>query len=369
MNPLPPTLLSRPPLPAFVRPLARSAVVVVASTLALVTGCGPGPAVTADPRPSPTERASPTRPTAAPSTAGGTAVAPSPSVGRPVDPWLLLGSRGDLRLARRTLSAPDVPSPIPDLPADTRWASGDLAVGFVASSGSTGRLSTLEVRSGRPAGAWRRLSIAGAAMQPAGPSFPTLSPDGRRVAATLGDPASGAADVALLLIDRTSGRTVRIALYGRADGRPPAWLRTGTVVVPILERTDAPTLAIVDTTTGAVSRRPSAGGAFAASGDGRVVAVADRGSARVRAGPTTAFRDPNAWASAARAIGPPDDAAQAAQLLLDRTGSRLAVAWLDAAGDPADVTVYERADDGWETRANVPLPGGTEVVVLVGFDP
>ncbi|HYC07971.1 MAG TPA: hypothetical protein VEG29_08620, partial [Candidatus Binatia bacterium] len=68
-------------------------------------------------------------------------------------------------------------------------------------------------------------------------------------------------------------------------------------------------------------------------------------------------------------IGPPDDAVQAGQLLLDRTGSRLAVAWLDADGDPAGVMVYERVSDGWETRARVPLPGGTDVVVLVGFDP
>jgi hypothetical protein len=232
-----------------------------------------------------------------------------------------------------------------------------------------GRIWTLDVRSGRPESAWRRVVITAGSGRSHPAGFPTLSPDGRRIATTLGDPASGRADLVLQIIDPTMDRTMSIALDGHDDGRPPAWLGGDTVVVPILDPSDAPTVAIVDTATGDVRRRPGPGGAFAASGDGRVVAAAERGSARVRAGPATALDDPGAWASAGDAIERPDGAAQAGQLLLDRTGSRLAVAWLDTAGDPAGVTVYGRSGDGWGTRGVIPRPGGTDVLVLVGFDP
>jgi len=364
VNPIPPA-----PLPPAAHPRARAAIVAVVAILAVANGCGPGPVATADPRPSPTDRVGPSPPDAVPSAAEETAVARSESTGGRIDPWLLLGTRGDLRLERRTTSGPDVSPRIPGPPTDTRWASGDLARGFVAGTDPAGWFWALTVRGGRPANAWRRMVIAARGVAPAPPSFPTLSPDGGRVAAALGDPASGAADAALLIVDPTSGRTVRIALDGRSDGRPPAWLGSGTVVVPILDRNDAPTLAVVETGTGAVSHRPSPGGAFAASGDGRMVAAADRGSTRVRTGPANAAGDPDAWAAVADVIEPPDGAIQAGQLLLDMTGSRLAVAWLDAAGDPSGVTVYGRAGDRWERRANVPLPGGMDVVVLVGFDP
>jgi hypothetical protein len=356
------------PLPPIARSRALVLAVEVVAGLAVNAGCSQGMVATADPRPSPTERASPTRPIAVPSGAKGTAVAPPGSTSGSIDLWLLLGARGDPRLVRRTATGPDVGPRIPGPPADTRWASGDLGRGFVARAGPAGGLSALAVQGGRPEDSWRRVGIgAGGPSRP--PSFPTLSPDGGRIAATLGDPGSGRADAALLLIDHVSGRTTEITLDGRDDGRPPAWLGDGTVVVPLLDGSDAPALAVVDTASGHVSHRPSLGGAFAASSDGRVVAAADRGSAIVRVGPATTHGDSNAWAAAGDVILPPDGATQAGQLLVDRTGLRLAVTWLDAAGDPAGVTVYGRAGDRWETRAVIPLSGGTEVVVLVGFDP
>jgi hypothetical protein len=325
----------------------------VVAMLVVVTGCDASPVGTGVPRPSPTELASST-------------VQASPSV---PDLWLLVGPRGDRRLVRFTSGGLDSSPRLPDPPGDTRWASGDLTHGFVASVGSAGRIVTLEAGADRSASAWRPLVVTLGGGSDTSPAFSTLSPDGRRIAATLGDQASGAADAALLLIDPPSGHALRVALDGRADGRPPTWLGNATVVVAILDRSDAPTLAVVDTATGTVGHLPSPGGAFAASGDGRAVAGADRGSSHVRVAPTAALDDASAWASASEGIEPPAGAVQAGQLLLDHTGSRLAVAWLGAAGDPVAVAVYGRTGDRWAARTIVPLPGGTEELVLVGFDP
>jgi hypothetical protein len=66
---------------------------------------------------------------------------------------------------------------------------------------------------------------------------------------------------------------------------------------------------------------------------------------------------------------PPPDA-QVGQLLLDETGTRLAVASIGVAGDAAAVTLYRRDPGGGWTRAGTrSLPSGATRVVLVGFDP
>ena len=90
------------------------------------------------------------------------------------------------------------------------------------------------------------------------PSFAALSPDDRSIAATVGDPTSGAADAGLLVVDRASGRATVATLDGRLDGYPPAWLGDGTVAVPILDRSDTATMAVVDRATGGVVQRAGA---------------------------------------------------------------------------------------------------------------
>ncbi|HTC86529.1 MAG TPA: hypothetical protein VK656_07480, partial [Candidatus Acidoferrum sp.] len=59
----------------------------------------------------------------------------------------------------------------------------------------------------------------------------------------------------------------------------------------------------------------------------------------------------------------------AAQLLLDRAGTALAVAWLDETGDTIAVGVYRRGPFGWTLIGEAPLPGGATRAELVGYDP
>jgi hypothetical protein len=342
----------------------------LAFTAALAPGaCAPGPSVP-DPRPSvvsPTGR-SPSSDTPTPS--------PSRAVAGPTGLWLLVGTPGSMRLVR---SIGDRTGPARDrqtegLPLDARWVSGDTTHGFVATVGATGRILTLHptgAGSTGPPGTWKRVDIRPAAgsTDRGGPSFAALSLDGRSIAATVGDPTSGAVDAGLIVVDRTGARATVTPLDGRLDGHPPVWLGDTTVAVPILDRSDAATIAFVDRAGGRVTHRPGLGGSLAASTDGGFVAMSSRGGDRVVAGRSTDLGGSDGWVDVVGASGFPDPTDRAAQVLLDATGARLAVAWLDAAGEASTVTTYRIVGAGWVPAGVVALPGGATRVALVGFDP
>ncbi len=260
------------------------------------------------------------------------------------------------------------------LPPDARWVSGDAGRGFVATAGPTGRILTLDPTragsSGHAAG-WRPFSIrpAPGSTFRGPPSFAALSPDGRSIAATIGDPTSGAADAGLLIVDRASGRASVANLDGRLDGYPPAWLGNRTVAVPILDRSDTATIAVVDGATGGVAQRPGLGGSLAASTDGRRIAMSSHAGDRIVVGDSTDLGSSAGWTEVVARTNLPDPTDRAAQVLLDATGTRLAVAWLGVTGEAANVTVYGAVDGGWTAAGTVALPGGATRVVLVGFDP
>ena len=58
----------------------------------------------------------------------------------------------------------------------------------------------------------------------------------------------------------------------------------------------------------------------------------------------------------------------AAQMVLDGDGHRLAVAWLDDAGDTRILAVYEQSHDSWAVRRDI-LPVATNRAIVAGFDP
>jgi hypothetical protein len=356
----------------------RSIPPILAVVAALVLGsCGPG---LNDSRP---------RSPSAPAASAGSAVttvnaatqsvtaAPTASPAASLGPvgdlgglWLLVGRPGDMRLVPPDpVPATDRGLILPALPPGATWASGDRHRGFVASVGTTGRIVTLGPADVAVVGPpWRplRVRLRGDGDLRGSLAFATLSPDGRWVAAELGDPSSGAADARLLVADRATGVATIVALDGRPDGRPPTWLGAGAVAIPILDRADVPRIAVIDVAAGHVTRRRGLGGPLAGSGDGRLVAAGGRTDGRIVAGPVAALGADVRWVEV---IGPRPDA-QVGQLLLDETGTRLAVASIGVAGDAAAVTLYRRdPGSGWTRAGTRSLPSGATRVVLVGFDP
>ena len=291
---------------------------------------------------------------------------------------LLVGRPGAMRVL--AVSWPAVAGPVgvpavveepgPDVsPGDIRWASGDRSRGLVVSVGSKGRLFTRGSAPGGSSQPWREVVVdaASGAARIGPPSFGILSPDGTRIACVAGDPASGAADARLIVVERTTGSARAIELGGIVDGRPPAWIGDGRVAISLRDRLDARMTAVVDLATGSVTHLRAAGGEVTVSGDGELVVTTGPGPiGGVATGPTTAF-----LAGRAFDVLPLDTGAPRVpgQVLLDRTGSTLAVAWLAETGDTASVSVYRRAVSAWTLLADVPWPDDASRAVLVGFDP
>jgi hypothetical protein len=349
---------------------------ILAAVAALVLGsCGPGPT---DPQPG-----SPSRPaaTCAPGTPSASPSASLGAGGMLDGPWLLVGRPGAMRLVPPD-PAPDAdPGAVPPpVPPGVTWASGDRRQGFVASVGGDGRIETLEAGGASPVAtasasavgpSWRpiRVRLRGGDLSGSA-GFATLSPGGRTVAATMGDPASGAPDARLLVADSATGLATVITLNGRLDGRPPTWLGPGSVAISILDASDAPMIAVVDLASGRVTRWRGRGGPLAGSGDGRLVASAERTGGRVVVGPVAALGADGPWVEATGRHAGTSSEGQVGQLLLDETGTRLAVASIGVTGDAAAVTLYRRDAGGrWATEATRPLPSDATRVVLVGFDP
>jgi hypothetical protein len=275
-----------------------------------------------------------------------------------------LGTPGDMRLVlfdgdRQTL----VPRPEPDI----RWVSGSRDRGLVITVGAAGRiLASGPVSNGAPP-AWREIAIDADARRWLGRPVAdaVADPGSGALAAVAADPASGTTDGHLVILDRSGGPTLVVLLPGRWDGRAPAWFGSGRIAVATRDTVDAPGLTIVDRATGGTVRWGTVIGAFAASDDGRTIAYQDSDDRRVLVGPVEAALGGGSLDSVP--IDPP--VPLAAQLLLDATGRRLAIAWLDEAGDTTSYAVYARGADGWRLSRVGPLPRGTSRAVLVSLGP
>jgi hypothetical protein len=255
--------------------------------------------------------------------------------------------------------------PLPD--GDVRWTAGDPSRGLVATIGPTGRIYLSGPIDAGDGPTWREVRVDAATRRWLGQSLADaiVDPEGHAIVAVAADPAGGREDGRLVILDPSSGSARVVTLNGRWDGRAPAWIGSDRVAVSTRDTADETALTIVDLAGGASRRWGSAIGAFAISGDGATIAYQDRNDARILVGPFDPARDAGALAELPSEGRP----RVAAQLLLDATGRRLAVAWLDDAGDTTALAVYERTIDRWSLVRAGPEPRGVSRVVLVSLGP
>jgi hypothetical protein len=258
------------------------------------------------------------------------------------------------------------PSPIL-VPVDTRWVTGRPSHGLLATVGAEGRILATDPIPADGRTEWHEVVVDPTARRWLGwpPAVAIADPIGTTIAAVAADPGSGALESHLVIVGRTGGRAKVVAVPGTWDGRTPAWLGSDRLVVSTRDGTDRTGLVVVDLATGGTQRGVSGVAAFAVSGDGTTLAFQRRDDGRILVGPIG-----RAMAGQALDQLPIDGRPRvAAQLLLDATGRRLAVAWLDDAGDTTDVTTYERGVGGWALARTWAVPGDVTRLVLVSLDP
>ena len=320
--------------------------VAVAALALALAGCGP------------TDRPSPT------SAESSDAMSPDRGAGT-VGLVALVGRVGDMRLEHLGDGVDGTPA-VPD--PDTRWVSGDRSRGLVLTVGLAGRLLSTGPFAAEAPTEWRRTEIRtmGGALPRHPPAFATLSPDGRRIAAVAADMDGGGSDTQLVVIDRDTGEAVIYDLHASIDGRPPAWLAEDIVAIVVRDATDRTAITRLRLPGGEASTLAVQSGPFTASGDGSIVALQTRGDQQIVVGSRV---DLEAGRPLEVVRTDLDGNPLAAQLLLDARGDRLAVAWLDDAGDTRSIAVYVRGPDGWTPLRRWDLPPGANRAVLGGFDP
>jgi hypothetical protein len=286
----------------------------------------------------------------------------------------------------------DAPSPIRGLLTLTADRDGEASLGLWASSpGATDGVAVSEIPLPSPATAWisvGRASVLAATLldgtvQVSGPVdpgatdeelaqidwraieasdptgdpfegpawFATWEPRGGAYAAIVGDLPAGE-DVRLALVDPTAAESRELDLDTPLLAAPPVWVGTDVVAL-VAGATTEPTSLIVDTDDGAVGEGPVGARRLAASIDTTVIATTAGEGSGVEIGTTEAWLD-GSGASVAT-IDAPDADTTAISLALDRTGSRLAIVWLDGEGG-VRLAVHDGAD-GWRRVLDQPLDG------------
>ena len=254
-----------------------------------------------------------------------------------------------------------VASRIVELPGPaTTWTSqGHDGVVIATLADGTLRLSDPRPTDGA-APAWHKVKATDASGDaPTGPFwFPTFGPDGGRFATIAGD-LRGGGDVAIALIDPSTDAAFTIDLGRPLRPAPPAWLDDDRLVA-VGGTSASPTAVLVDTATGDLTDGPPGARSLATSADGSTVASLD---ASLK---TVTIRETADWlGGSGTTIGSvaaePDDV-QLTSLALDRTGSRLALAWAAKDGS-LRIDVHERAD-GWRRVGSQTIDDGARGAVV-----
>jgi hypothetical protein len=277
---------------------------------------------------------------------------------------VLLGTPGHMRLSWMAGNA-EVVIGIPD--EDGRWVCGSPSRGLVMTVGPAGRILASGPFSAGHDPAWQEIPVARDARQWLGQPLADAVGDaaGGMIAVVAADAAAGFSDGHLVIVDPSGGPSHALILPGRWDGRAPAWLGSGRVAISTRDVGDATALTILDLRTGLTQRWGTAVAAFAVSGDAQTIAWQDGNDRRVLVGPL----EPTLAGASPDLVPPDPDARLAAQLLLDATGRRLGVAWLDDAGDTRAYSIYERGASGWALLGGGSLPAGVSRAVLVSLGP
>ena len=313
---------------------------------------------------------SPTPSVVPPATAPTADPGPTTGAGRPADDThvlVLLGTPAEMRLG--WLDGSGHPQGSLAVPTGTRWAAGRPSHGLVASGEANGRLFASDSVAVGGAPEWTEIALDPAARAWLGrsPAVAVPDADGPLIAVVAADPGAGALETHVVIIDRTGGPATIVAVPGTWDGRAPAWIAPGRIAVSTRDATDRPGLVVVDLATGRSEREIEAIGAYAISDDGSTIVFQLRDGGGIAIGPL------------ARALSGPADELDtlpvldrrrvAAQVLLDAAGRRLAVAWLDEAGDTAGLAIYDLEAGRWRLVLDGPLPAGVTRAVLVSLDP
>jgi hypothetical protein len=282
----------------------------------------------------------------------------------PVRLLVLVGTPHEMRLAWLD-GAHETSVPLPV--ADVQWVSGSAERGLVATAGPAGRIFVAGPFQPGDAPAWREIAVDASGRQWLGQPLAdgVASPSGDAIAVVAADPASGFTNGHLVILDPSGGPSHARVLPGRWDGRAPAWLPPGRVAISTRDGSDATGLTIVDPATGRAERWGTSVAAFAVAGDGGTLAWQDRDDRRVQAG--SLERALAGGSGEPVPLGPSPRVA--AQILLDATGRRLGVAWLDDAGDTIAYAIYAQNGGGWALEFEGALPRGTSRVVLVSLGP
>jgi hypothetical protein len=287
-----------------------------------------------------------------------------PAVLGPLRLLVLVGTPGQMRLEWLD-GANEVPLPL--LVDDVQWVSGSPDRGLVATAEPAGRIFVADPFDPGARPAWREIPVDATGRQWLGQPLAdaVASPRGDAIAVVAADPASGLADGHIVILDPVGRPSHARVLPGRWDGRAPAWLTSGRVAVSTRDANDATGLTFVDVATGAVESWGTTVGAFAVSTDGITIAWQDRDDRRIVVGALQQARAGRP-VQAVR-LGP--SPGLASQVLLDATGRRLGIAWLDDAGDTTSYAVYRRDAGGWALERDGALPRGTSRAVLVSLGP
>ena len=316
----------------------------------LVIACGPAPPT--GPGPS------------SPAMSTGDDLSPPPGLVRLI---VLTGPAEGLQLLR---FADGTPSSLVLPSGRPAWVSGTSALGLVL----TERDGTIRVAAPFGTGSavgpqptWTtlrpRFASAVALRNPL--SFATLSPDGSRVAAIADDPAAGNGPGQLVIIEGRDGRATAIDLDATTDGRPPAWIGADRILVPTRDANDRTDVTAVDPGTGTQSHWALETTAIAVAPAADVMAIQERSGGQVAVGSVDALAN----GTPAAVVDGTEPGAVAAQLMLDVSGSRLAIAWLDEAGDTTILAVYGLAEGRWLRIRRDVLRRGTARAIIAGFDP
>ena len=243
--------------------------------------------------------------------------------------------------------------------ADSAWIAASSNGRLVALSGDTGISVSdeLSANTTNPLPDWRTIEITDAAGHrvPGPYSFPTWDPSGSRLA-FLAVPEDG--QPWLVVADVSSGGVVlSVLLQGPEQPTSPTWVGADRLSLQLwADGTSASSPrrnVLVDATSGEITAGPERGAWFSSPDGGLVLTTTLAAS-----GPYS-VQTTDRWLAGDQAtmgdLAPPTEAGGYLGSAFDQTGTRVAIAWLDATSSSTQVSehIYTAAS-GWNEVAATP---------------
>jgi len=264
----------------------------------------------------------------------------------PSSDQLLVATGGPLQVTDR--SGTLVPF---DGPADPVVAVTASAGHVVAAT--AGGVLTASSDAGVPPRSWRALNVPTSLGN--GLPLMALSPLGKELALTIGNPQGERFD--LLILDVASGTSRTIAVERGLNG-PPCWIGATDVAIDVIGPDGNSEIATIDKGRGAITDASVGPGMVSATADGLRVAVDDP-SGDILIGDLATWRS-GSLESMARVHGPAGSGVES--LALSPDGGRLAVVRRDDGGT-ASIEVFRDLEQGWSSIRTLTVSGDGPVSV------